>query len=367
MPSLRDNVLRTRWLQLADELKEMSLDSLLLTDPADVRWLTGYSGSNGAALAVTDGPPLLATDGRYTEQSGRECPEAEIIITRDLVEQLLLRLREHSVSELGVDPGSLTLSQFRLISAHPALFGVAVQEIASPLAKLRTVKDLHELESVAAACRISVEALGRVLEQVKVGMTELHLARTLEMAMGDLGAEDRSFETIVAAGENGGRPHHTPTDRPLAAGDLVTIDFGAMIDGYHADCTRTVIVAAEPEEWQEKVHAAVKHAASAGRKAAGPGVPTAVVDAAARAVIEEAGYGEYFPHGVGHGVGLDIHEAPQIASAATDTLALAVPFTVEPGIYIPGQGGVRIEDTCVLRADGLEVLTDFPRKLLRVG
>ena len=185
--------------------------------------------------------------------------------------------------------------------------------------------------------------------------------------MGDHGAHDRSFPTIVAAGENGGRPHHSPTDYQIAEGDLVMIDFGAAIDGYHADCTRTVIVGADPADWQVEIYETVRRASKAARAAAGPAVPTTVVDAAARTLISDAGFGEYFVHGVGHGVGLNIHEAPTLNSTTTDTLSQAIPFTVEPGIYIPGKGGVRIEDTCVLRSDGLAVLTKYPRGLTRVG
>ena len=367
MRSLRDNVLRTRWLRTTEWLKEQEIGALLLTNPSDVRWLTGYSGSNGAALAVSDGPPLLATDGRYTEQATNECPEVELVITRELIDQLLMRLREHSVTSLAVDPASLTLAQFRLISAHPALFGIAVRELASPVSDLRQTKDRYELDALAQACRISTDALGVVLETMRVGMTEVHIARMIETVMGDHGAHDRSFPTIVAAGENGGRPHHSPTDREIVEGDLVTIDFGAAIDGYHADCTRTVIVGADPVDWQMEVYETVRRASKAGRNAAGPGVPVAVVDAAARDVITEANFGEYFVHGIGHGVGLDIHEAPMLNSTATDTLGTAIPFTVEPGIYIPGKGGVRIEDTCVLKSDGLAILTKYPRGLTRVG
>lgn len=367
MRSLRDNVLRTRWLHTSEWLKEQDIGAVLLTNASDVRWLTGYSGSNGAALALADDPPLLATDGRYSEQASGECPEVELVITRELIDQLLMRLREHSVTTLAVDPASLTLAQFRLISAHPALFGIAVRELATPVSHLRMTKDRYELDALAEACRISTESLAVVMAAINVGMTEVHLARMLEGVMGDHGAHDRAFPTIVAAGENGGQPHHSPSTRPIEEGDLVTIDFGAAIDGYHADCTRTVIVGADPADWQVEMYETVRRAAKAARAAAGPGVPTTVVDAAARTLISDAGFGEYFVHGVGHGVGLDIHEAPMLNSSTTDTLGLAIPFTVEPGIYIPGKGGVRIEDTCVLRSDGLAILTKYPRGLTRVG
>ncbi|MFM2438678.1 MAG: hypothetical protein RLZ55_1501 [Actinomycetota bacterium] len=367
MSKLKRNVLRSRWLQLAEQMKAEDLGALLLTDPADVRWLTGFSGSNGAALAITSGAPLLATDGRYAEQAAAECPDAEIIITRELIEQLLLRLRENSATALGVDPLSLTLHQFRAISAHPAMFGVRVQEVESPLRDLRMVKELYELNRMRKAAKISTDALRKLQGIIEVGMSELHVARTMEAIMGDLGSEDRSFPTIVAAGDNGGRPHHQPTTRAIEAGDLLTIDFGAMSEGYRADCTRTFIVAAEPEDWQADAYFAVKRAAASARDAAKAGAETSAVDAAARKVIGKADLGEFFVHGLGHGIGLNLHEAPLLGASTAGTLLESVPFTVEPGVYIPGKGGVRIEDTCVIQPDGLEILTDFPRKLLCVG
>lgn len=366
MRSLRENVLRTRWLQLADKLKENDLGGLLVTNPSDVRWLTGYSGSNGAALALADSPPLLATDARYTEQATHECPEAELIITRDLITQLLMRLRENTVTTLAVDPASISLAQFRMLSAHPAMFGVALKEIDEPLVNLRREKDLLELEATTEACTITVAAFDELLNHISVGKSEKELARYLEYLMSQKGADDRSFDTIVAAGANGGQPHHSPGEYRLQAGDLVTFDFGALLAGYHADFTRTVIVGANAKDWQIEIYDLVAAAAQAGRDAAGPAVPAAVVDAAARDVIVAGGFGEFFAHGLGHGVGLDIHESPWLNSSSTDTLSTSVPFTVEPGIYLPNRGGVRIEDTCVLRADGLHILTEFSRELLRV-
>jgi Xaa-Pro aminopeptidase len=361
------HVLRTRWLNVAAGMKEEDIGAILLTDPADVRWLTGYSGTNGAALAVTNGPPLLATDARYTEQAARQCPDVEVIVTRDLVEQLLLRLRENGAASLAVDPTSLTLAQFRVIAAHPALFGVKLMEVNTPLAGVRMTKDRQELETMREAARISVSALQSVIDSIAAGDTELAIARRLELAMEECGADDRAFPTIVAAGENGGSPHHEPTDRPLVPGDLITIDFGAMVDGYRSDCTRTVIFGADPQDWQNQIYLVVEQAALMARTACAPGVPTAAVDAAARQHISEAGFGEFFVHGIGHGIGLNIHEAPMFGASTTGTLGKAIPFTVEPGIYLPERGGVRIEDTCVLGEDGLEILTEFPRELIRVG
>lgn len=367
MADLKRNLLRSRWLSLAEWMKGNDLGALLLTDPADVRWLTGFTGSNSAALAITSGPPLLATDPRYAQQAAKECPEVELLITRELVDQLLLRLREKGAGSVGVDPDTLTLAQFRVISAHPGMFGIRIQEVSAPLAKMRKRKDIHELDALRQAGAIAAEAFGTLLDTITVGQTEIHLARTLEAIMGSLGSQDRAFPTIVASGPNGGCPHHAPTARAIEAGDLVTIDFGAMVEGYRSDMTRTVIVDAEPQEWQQEIYTLVRRANSSARHAVVPGVKTTEVDAAARTVISEGGHGEHFVHGVGHGIGLDIHEPPMLGSSTPGKLQPAVPFTIEPGIYLPDVGGVRIEDTCVLGEDGLEVFTAFPRKLLRVG
>jgi Xaa-Pro aminopeptidase len=180
----------------------------------------------------------------------------------------------------------------------------------------------------------------------------------------DHGAEALSFTTIVATGPNTAIPHHQPTDRPVAAGELLKIDFGALYGGYHSDCTRTVVVGAEPAAWQSELHQLVREAQRAGRHALAPGAEAKDVDAAAREVIEAAGYGDQFPHGLGHGVGLEIHEAPLMGYTADARLADRTPVTVEPGVYLPDRGGVRIEDTLVVREGGPELLTTAPKDLL---
>jgi Xaa-Pro aminopeptidase len=198
---------------------------------------------------------------------------------------------------------------------------------------------------------------------LQAGRTEREVARDLEERMREAGAEGPSFDTIVAAGAHAAIPHHRPTDAPLADGDLLTMDFGALVDGYHSDMTRTLIVG-EPEDWQRDLHDLVAEAAAAGRAALAPGVATRDVDAAARDVITAAGFGEHFVHGLGHGVGLVIHEAPAVSSTATATLEAGMTVTVEPGVYLAGRGGVRIEDTLVVTDDGAAALTQSPRDLV---
>jgi Xaa-Pro aminopeptidase len=233
---------------------------------------------------------------------------------------------------------------------------VALVPLGRVIEELRMVKDHGELELLATACRISDQALADVLPQIRPGLSERALAAELDRRMMDLGAERPAFDTIVASGPNGAIPHHSPTDRPLRRGDLITMDFGAMFGGYHADMTRTVALG-EPAGWQREIYDLVAAAQRAGIEALRPGAEVADVDAAARDLIRDAGHGEHFQHGLGHGIGLDVHEAPTIGYGRTGKLATRVPVTVEPGIYLPGKGGVRIEDVLVVGAAGAPNLT----------
>ncbi len=242
--------------------------------------------------------------------------------------------------------------------------------------ELRMIKDESEIGLLATACAITAEAFAAVLGAIEPGRTERSLAVLLERAMIDLGAEGVAFDTIVASGPNGAIPHHSPGGRPFEHGDLITIDCGARFAGYHADMTRTVALG-QPAGWQVALYDLVAAAQRAGVEAAVPGADISAVDAAARNLIAAAGHGEHFGHGLGHGVGLEVHEAPLMGPGRTGRLVDRVPVTVEPGVYLPGQGGVRIEDTLVVRAGDrgsshpdavvagpAEVLTTTPRELL---
>ena len=229
---------------------------------------------------------------------------------------------------------------------------------------LRLVKDQEELEKIAVACRLSDAALAEVLPQIREGMSERMVATLLDHAMALLGAERPAFDTIVASGPNGAIPHHAPTSRELERGDLVTMDFGALYDGYHADMTRTVAIGSVAD-WQRDIYDLVALAQEAGIAVLEDGVEAGAVDAAARDVIEAAGHAAHFQHGLGHGVGLEIHEAPMLGYGRTGKLTDRVPVTVEPGVYLPGMGGVRIEDVLVVTAgDRARFLTSTTRQLL---
>ncbi|MGB2969614.1 MAG: Xaa-Pro peptidase family protein [Candidatus Nanopelagicales bacterium] len=338
--------------------------ALLVTDGPGVAWLTGFSGSNGSVL-LTGAQSWLATDGRYREQAAAQSPGVELLIDRRTDVALLTKARELGVAAVAVASDYVTLAMMN--SWRQASVQLAhVVAIAPVVDALRVVKDAREIETLREACRISTVALTTLVDEVRVGMTELSLARRLEQLMGQAGADDRAFPTIVATGSNSAIPHHEPTDRAVASGDLLKIDFGARVAGYHADCTRTFVVGADPQDWQLEIHGVVARAAAAGRTALQPGAEVAAVDAVARGVIAEAGYAEQFSHGLGHGVGLQIHEAPLFAAASVGTLAEGVVATIEPGIYLAGRGGVRIEDTCLVADGGPVPLTTASRELIRL-
>jgi Xaa-Pro aminopeptidase len=241
------------------------------------------------------------------------------------------------------------------VERHAVLAGLdggpALQPLGRLIEELRMVKDDAEIALLARACGITVEAFAAVLGLIEPGRTERSFAVALERAMIDLGASGLAFDSIVASGPNGAIPHHSPGDRPFQRGDLITIDCGAEFCGYHADMTRTVALG-EPDGWQREIYDLVAAAQRAGVAAALPGAEISAVDAAARELIAAAGHAEHFGHGLGHGVGLEVHEAPMMGPGRAGKLEDRVPVTVEPGVYVPGRGGVRIEDTLVVRSGG---------------
>lgn len=351
--------------RLLAQLREMTgAQAMLLTNPANVAWISGFTGSNGAVLLTHSGL-FLATDGRYRDQAAVEVPDAEIVIDRAVGMALLRRAETLGHMYVGIEANHVPVDTFAQWIRYVQ---VELMDEAPDFSALRMVKDAYEIDVLRRACDVSTAALNQVAATIRPGMTEIEIARSLEAAMGAGGADDRAFPTIVASGPNSAIPHHQPTLRTLTMGDLLKIDFGARIDGYHADCTRTFVIAADPEPWQRELHDLVDRAAAAGRAALVPGASFADVDNASRSVIVDAGHGEHFTHGLGHGVGLEIHEAPLFAAASVGTLEAGVVATIEPGVYLPGQGGVRIEDTCLVTETGSEVFTDSaPRELLRLG
>ena len=390
MPELE----RARRERLRPVLAALGADAALITSPANVRYLTGLASSNAALLvpaappgdqppagsagAPTPGTPppgtlpgdggsdaVLATDSRYAGTARQASPDLGILIER-AIEALARVAAGLGVRRLAFEAHEMTVERYQAFATQVP--GTELVPLGRAVEEIRMAKDEQEIALLARACEITSRAFEQVVPLIRPGVTERELAIALERAMTDLGADGLAFDTIVASGPNGAIPHHVPSARPFAAGDMITVNCGARYQGYHADMTRTVVLG-EPAPWQQDIYDLVAAAQAAGIGAAVPGADVRAVDAAARGLIAEAGHGAHFQHGLGHGVGLEVHEAPIMGYGRTGTLGDRVPITVEPGIYLPGQGGVRIEDTLVVRAGTgtaapQELLTTTTRELL---
>ncbi|KAA9160324.1 aminopeptidase P family protein [Amycolatopsis acidicola] len=359
----------TRRESLRAMLRADETDALLVTDLLNIRYLTGFTGSNAALLlhAGDEGRTVFCTDGRYTTQAEGEVPDLERVISRQSAAALLERgsERRKDYGRTGFESQHVSVEQYEAFAALAD--GVELRRLPGLVERLRLVKDETEIEALRQACAAADNALRDLIERggIQPGRTEREVARDLENLMLDHGSSERSFESIVAAGANSAIPHHRPADVVLEAGDFLKLDFGATVDGYHSDMTRTLVLG-EPADWQRELYDLVRRAQAAGREAVRPGVATADVDKAARQVIEDAGHGAGFSHGLGHGVGLEIHEAPSLAKTGDGTLSAGMAVTVEPGVYLAGRGGVRIEDTLVVRDDAPELLTLSSKELVVV-
>lgn len=347
----------------------LGADAVLITSGVNVRYLTGLVSSNAAVLIPAAGTAALATDSRYAGTAERECPDVALLVERDVAGALTGLAREGGLRAVAFEDLVMTVHAHRELTGGDAgQTGPELIAAGSAVDQLRMVKDEDEIELLAMACSITGQAFSAVLDRLRPGVTEREYAIALERTMIDLGADGLAFDSIVASGPNGAIPHHTPSDRQFEAGDLVTVDCGAQCGGYHADMTRTVALG-KPATWQLEIYELVAEAQAAGVAAARPGADVTGLDAVARDMIEAAGHGGHFGHGLGHGVGLEIHEAPIISCGRTGTLQDRVPITIEPGIYLPGMGGVRIEDTLVVRAGAgaagsAQPLTTITRELL---
>lgn len=348
------------WRALVEQTP--TADGLLVTSLANIRYLTGFSGSN-AALLLQPAEAILSTDGRYVTQAGEQSPGLRLIIDRASTLALGRTWEAAQGGLLAIESEHLSVAVLRSLQGMLAHRPV---EVTGVVEGCRVVKDDDEIALIARACSISDLALQDILPSIRAGDSERDVARRLEAAMFRRGAHGLSFATIMAAGPHSAKPHHEPTDRQIERGDLVLMDFGAEVSGYHADMTRTFVMG-EPAQWQSEIHAVVLRAQEAGRAAAHAGVPLTEVDGAARSVVAEAGWAAYFEHGLGHGVGLQIHEAPFLSPRSAGRLPAGSPVTVEPGIYLPGRGGVRIEDTVVVGEGPCRPLTSSGRDLLVLG
>jgi Xaa-Pro aminopeptidase len=364
----------TRHAERRDVLRataaERGLDAVLVTNLLNVRYLTGFTGSNGALLVRTAGDDLFGTDGRYTTQAGVQVPDVELVEDRATVAGLAKLAVRRGTGRLGYESHDLTvdgLAALEKVLAEAASGRPApeLESVRRAVEAQRAIKDEGEIEFLRRACAVADQALAELAAEgaLRPGRTELEVGRELDARMLRLGAEAPSFETIVAAGANSAIPHHRPDSTELREGDFLKLDFGATVGGYHSDMTRTVVLR-HAADWQHEIYELVAASQAAGRAALRVGADVVAVDAASRQVIADAGHAEHFSHGLGHGVGLEIHEAPGIGPLGAGTLAAGMAVTVEPGVYLPGRGGVRIEDTLIVTDDAPELLTLTSKELL---
>ena len=353
--------MKARSDRLVASLPGTGVDVQLVTNLANVRYLTGYSGSNGLALV---GPQTrtFITDFRYVEQAAEQVEKSfdRRQAPQDLLDAVADVLPDGPM-RLGFEEAHVS------VRTHNRLRGLLEERVAlvgtdGVVERLRAVKDSEEVAAIRAACQLADAALEQVLADGLVARTEREVALALETAMRELGATRPSFDTIIAAGPHAALPHAQPRDVVIEPGQLVVIDWGAELDGYCSDCTRTVATGPVSEHAQE-IYALVRSAQLAGLEGVAAGRHGREVDAGARRVIEDAGHGEHYGHGLGHGVGIEVHEAPRLSQRSDDTLEAGNVVSVEPGVYLPGDLGVRIEDLVVVTEGGCDILTGLPKDL----
>lgn len=350
--------------KIAAALEEHGLDAMLLTDEANRFYACGFHspGTDGVALVTRQGNYYF-TDSRYTEAAQRYVADAaiaEVSRGRGYITLINEVIALEGLKKLGFDDAYMTVQDYRV---YEAKLQCELLPASAILTKLRQVKDAEELAVMTAAQRIAEQAFDDILRELRPGVTEKEIAARLQYLMLHYGASDMSFDPIVVSGANGSLPHGVPSEKEIQSGELVTMDFGCIYGGYCSDMTRTVAVG-EPTERQRLVYETVLAAQKAAIAAAKAGMTGAELDGAARTVIEEAGFGRYFTHSFGHGVGVEIHESPNASPANDQPLPAGAVISAEPGIYIPGELGVRIEDVIFLKEGGCENLTKAPKELL---
>jgi Xaa-Pro aminopeptidase len=347
-----------RLAKLRNALAEGGLDAILVNQPENRRYLSGFTGSAGW-LVITASRAILVTDFRYYEQVGREAPEFELArIEARFVDLLPSLLSDLGVKRLGFESQHVTVDE--LSTWHQAVEGVEWQALKGTVEAIRAVKDEDEVDALQRSARLTDAAFDHLLGVIRPGMTELQAAWQIESFMRVHGASKVAFDLIVGSGPNGALPHALAGDRVIQEGDPIVIDIGCVLDGYCSDMTRTICLGRPTDKYLHVWDIVLKAqaAAEAGIRA---GITGVEADALARTVIEDAGYGPYFGHGLGHGVGLAVHEDPRASKLSPDTLRASMALTVEPGIYLPGEFGVRIEDLVIIREEGVDILSRTPK------
>jgi Xaa-Pro aminopeptidase len=355
-------MLKDRRTRLASFFNSHSLDCILIEHLPNLRYLSGFSGSE-AILLLTPDEGWFISDSRYTLQAQQEVDGFHLVEQAKFQEAISSVCAANRWKRIGFEAAHTTVSVYEAMKAH--LQPSELVPVGAELDTIRNRKDQAELVLLEKACRLASTSLETVLGQIRDGVVESDLAIALEFEMRRRGADGRGFDFIVASGERGAMPHGRASSKKICVGELVTIDFGLVLDGYHSDETVTVSVG-PPDDRQTEIYNIVKSAHDFAIEAIKPGISCKAVDAVAREYISSKGFGDYFGHGLGHGVGLEIHEKPVLSPRSDAVLEQGMVVTVEPGIYIPGWGGVRIEDTVAVTADCCHLLTSVSKEMIVV-
>jgi len=346
---------------LRDKMKTQNLDGFLVTNPYNRRYLSGFTGTSGNLLITATSAELI-TDFRYVEQAREQAPDFAIVRhERDILECVGEQVQKMNIKRLAFEQDDVTFAVYQKLSV--LLEGVELVPVQGIIEELRLVKTAEEIKVLKEAAAVADKAFAHILNFIKPGVTERQVANELEFMMRSLGATSSSFDTIVASGPRSALPHGVATDKKIQSGELVTLDFGAYYQGYCSDITRTIAVG-KPDPKLEEIYAIVLKAQLNGIQKIKPGMSGKEADALTRDIIGEAGYAQYFGHGTGHGIGLEIHEGPTLSPRGEKILQPGMVVTVEPGIYLPGVGGVRIEDDVVITEQGCEVITSSPKEFI---
>lgn len=346
--------------------QSLEVEAVLLTSPANMRYVAGFTGEGYVYLSRQK--KMVVTDSRYTIAAREQCPDYDVQEwgREGYYAPLLFCLQKEDVDRLGIEDEVLTLSTYRKLRQQiqkADLLSLSLVELGQQISDLRQVKTSAEMEKLRQAEAIGDRAFQKVLDRLEVGMTEKQVAAWLEFYMKEEGAEGFSFETIAASGLHSAMPHAVPTDKVLEGGDFLTMDFGCLYQGYCSDMTRTVVMG-KANVKQREIYETVLRAQETALKGIRPGMTGREIDSLARDVIKKAGYGKYFGHSLGHSVGLEIHERPNFSPKEETVIRPGMVITVEPGIYIEGFGGVRIEDVVIITENGCENITHSPKNLI---
>ena len=348
--------------RIREQLSAHGADVFLCTNPVNRRYLTGFTGSAGTAWISAD-RQIIMTDFRYIEQVKAESPDWELVRIENLNETLKTLIDENDIGKIAFEADNVTVQR---LEQWKEKLEVEFIPVSGWVEELRSIKTEQEIENIRQAAKIGDQAFAELLPKIRSGVSEIEIALELEFLMRRAGASGMSFSPIIASGPQSALPHARPSERILMYGDFVVFDFGCIVNGYCSDMTRTIVIG-EPEAQHLLIYDLVLEAQLESLAADAPGRMGSEIDAIARDINTDAGYGEYFGHGLGHSLGLEIHESPRLSKADHTVLQPGMVVTVEPGVYLPGFGGVRIEDLVVVREDGHEVLTSTFKELYIVG